>query len=117
MSEHLRTGVLSRLRSKDATTRNNAAQQLCKLIVDTGASSNQNLLYLDLNSRLAKNVGSSDIHDLLESTAILSALVDVDTLNEAQRTRIPVQLKLLLKQSNQTVSTEAVGVYKKLVNK
>ncbi|KAJ2062155.1 phosphatidylinositol kinase- protein kinase tor1 [Coemansia sp. S146] len=120
MSEHLRPDVLSRLRSKDATTRSNAAQQLCKQIVDTDAGGNhgnQNLLYSELNSRLAKNVGSSDIHDLLESTAILSALVDVDTLNEAQRTRIPVQLKILLKQSNQTASAEAVEVYKKLVNK
>ncbi|KAJ2880999.1 phosphatidylinositol kinase- protein kinase tor1, partial [Coemansia aciculifera] len=73
------------------------------LISNTGASGkygNQNLPYLDLNLRLAKNVGSSDIRDLLESTAILSVLVDI-----------------LLKQSNQTVGAEAVGVYKKLVNK
>ncbi|KAJ2871108.1 hypothetical protein GGH93_005081, partial [Coemansia aciculifera] len=105
---------------QNATTRSNAAAQLCKQIADTEASGkygNQSLLYSELNSRLAKNVGSSDIHDRLESTAILSALVDVDTLDEAQRTRIPMQLKMLLGQSNQTVSTEAVGVYKKLVNK
>ncbi|KAJ2754984.1 phosphatidylinositol kinase- protein kinase tor1 [Coemansia pectinata] len=63
------------------------------VIVNTGASGkygNQNLPYLDLNLRLAKNVGSSDIHDLLESTAILSVLVDVDMPNEAQRTRISI---------------------------
>ncbi|KAJ2439381.1 hypothetical protein GGI03_008813, partial [Coemansia sp. RSA 2337] len=82
-----------------------------------GKHGNQNLLYLELNSRLAKNVGSSDVHDRLESTAILSALVDVDTLDEAQRTRIPIQLKKLLGQSNQTVSVEAVSVYRKLVDK
>ncbi|KAJ2431895.1 phosphatidylinositol kinase- protein kinase tor1, partial [Coemansia sp. RSA 2531] len=83
----------------------------------SGKHSNQNLLYLELNSRLAKNVGSSDVHDRLESTAILSALVDVDTLDETQRTRIPIQLKKLLGQSNQTVSAEAVSVYRKLVDK
>ncbi|KAJ1924747.1 phosphatidylinositol kinase- protein kinase tor1, partial [Coemansia sp. S17] len=120
MSEHVRPDLLSRLRSKDATTRSNAAAQLCKQIADaegSGKHSNQNLLYLELNSRLAKNVGSSDVHDRLESTAILSALVDVDTLDETQRTRIPIQLKKLLGQSNQTVSAEAVSVYRKLVDK
>ncbi|KAJ2820187.1 phosphatidylinositol kinase- protein kinase tor1, partial [Coemansia sp. 'formosensis'] len=82
-----------------------------------GKHGNPNLVYLDINARLVKNVGSSDIHDRLESIAILSALIDVDMLDEAQRTRISSQVKSLLPHTNPTVSTEAVGAYKKLLIK
>ncbi|KAJ2473934.1 phosphatidylinositol kinase- protein kinase tor1 [Coemansia sp. RSA 2322] len=119
MTEHLRADLLSRLRSKDAAIRANASVKLYKQIADAEADGKhgiQNPLYVELNARLVKHLGSSDIQDRLECTAILSALVDIDVLDDTQLTRILFQLKSLLAQPNLVVSTEAVAIYKRLVN-
>ncbi|ORX73348.1 ARM repeat-containing protein [Linderina pennispora] len=60
---------------------------------------------------------SSDSSDRLACTAILSALVDMETLEEAQKTRMAMQLKSLLNGTDLAVSQEAVKIYSRLINK
>ncbi|KAJ2361629.1 phosphatidylinositol kinase- protein kinase tor1, partial [Coemansia sp. RSA 2610] len=92
-----------------------------KQIVDTEATErhgDQNPLYIELNTRLVKLLNpSSDILDRLSATAVLSALVDIDSLEDKQRFRITQQTKSLLAGSDMTISNEAVGIYQKLIQK
>ncbi|KAJ2746135.1 phosphatidylinositol kinase- protein kinase tor1 [Coemansia sp. BCRC 34301] len=113
MGDHLRLDMFNRLRS-------NAAVQLCKQIKETEASGkhgSQNQAYAEINTRVIKHLGSPDIQDRLECTALLSALADIETLDDAQKARILSQSRSLMTQSSLAVSTEAVGVYEKLVGK
>ncbi|KAJ1846721.1 phosphatidylinositol kinase- protein kinase tor1, partial [Coemansia sp. RSA 2708] len=95
--------------------------KLCAQIVDTEATErhgDQNPLYIELNTRLVKLLNpSSDILDRLSATAVLSALVDIDSLEDKQRFRITQQTKSLLAGSDMTISNEAVGIYQKLIQK
>ncbi|KAJ1950923.1 phosphatidylinositol kinase- protein kinase tor1, partial [Linderina macrospora] len=60
---------------------------------------------------------SSELADRLACTAILSALVDMETLEEAQKTRVAMQLKSLLSGTDLVVSQAAVKIYSRLINK
>ncbi|KAI9505407.1 armadillo-type protein [Coemansia spiralis] len=64
-----------------------------------------------------KLIRSSDTNDRLACTAILSALVDIDVLEDTQKTRIASQLKNLYSGNSSTVNAEAVDIYGKLVQK
>ncbi|KAJ2151306.1 phosphatidylinositol kinase- protein kinase tor1, partial [Coemansia sp. RSA 1935] len=121
MSEHLRPDILGRLRTRDAEERARAAQQLCSQVTDSEAierHGEQNPLYVELNTRLVKLLNpASDILDRLAGTAILLALVDVDSLEDKQKFRITQQTKTQLAGSEMAISNEAVAIYKKLIEK
>ncbi|KAI9470354.1 armadillo-type protein [Coemansia mojavensis] len=121
MSEHLRSDILARLRTRDADERAKAAQQLCNQVKDSEAierHGEQNPLYVELNTRLVKLLNpASDMLDRLAATSILSALADIDTLEDKQKFRITQQTKNLLSGSDILISMEAVAIYKKLIEK
>ncbi|KAJ2496721.1 hypothetical protein GGH96_005643, partial [Coemansia sp. RSA 1972] len=121
MSEHLRPEILGRLRTRDAEERARAAQQLCSQVTDSEAierHGEQNPLYVELNTRLVKLLNpASDILDRLAGTAILLALVDVDSLEDKQKFRITQQTKTQLAGSEMVISNEAVAIYKRLIEK
>ncbi|KAJ2172514.1 hypothetical protein GGH16_002300, partial [Coemansia sp. RSA 560] len=77
MSEHLRPDILGRLRTSTAVVQSDS-----EAIERHGE---QNPLYVELNTRLVKLLNpASDILDRLAGTAILLALVDVDSLEDKQ---------------------------------
>ncbi|KAJ1988065.1 phosphatidylinositol kinase- protein kinase tor1 [Coemansia spiralis] len=111
--------------------RTNATETLRKLVCDieyypdtwivdaesSGKHGGQNPVYIELNAKLMKLIRSSDTNDRLACTAILSALVDIDVLEDTQKTRIASQLKNLYSGNSSTVNAEAVDIYGKLVQK
>ncbi|KAJ2352606.1 phosphatidylinositol kinase- protein kinase tor1 [Coemansia sp. RSA 2673] len=60
---------------------------------------------------------SNNVQEWLESTAILSSLVDIDMLEDTQQIRIVMQLKLLMGRPNLTVGQEAASIFVRLVGK
>ncbi|KAJ2807852.1 phosphatidylinositol kinase- protein kinase tor1 [Coemansia guatemalensis] len=78
----------------------------------------ENSLYDELNTRVVKMISqASDVQDRLGATAILSALVEVDTLEGKRKFRIIQQTKTLLAGTDMAVSSAAVAVYKKQLQK
>ncbi|KAI8322743.1 hypothetical protein GQ54DRAFT_141261 [Martensiomyces pterosporus] len=120
MGEHLRQDLLNRLRSTDAAERAAATAALRKQLADAEASGKhggQNTIYMELNAMMVKLLRTTDLQDRLACTAILSVLVDVETLEDAQKTRMAVQLKTLLSGTDMAVCSEAVTIYSKLIKK
>ncbi|KAJ2511553.1 phosphatidylinositol kinase- protein kinase tor1, partial [Coemansia sp. RSA 1939] len=90
-------------------------------IVDADASGktgSQNPVYIDINNTLRKYINSGNPADRLACTCIISAFVDIDGLEDMQKTRIVNQLKSLYSSgSDSTVCAEAVTLYGQLVRK
>ncbi|KAJ2506297.1 phosphatidylinositol kinase- protein kinase tor1, partial [Coemansia sp. RSA 2049] len=90
-------------------------------IVDADASGktgSQNPVYIDINNTLRKYINSGNPADRLACTCIISAFVDIDGLEDMQKTRIVNQLKSLYSSgSDSTVCAEAVALYGQLVRK
>ncbi|PIA14095.1 hypothetical protein COEREDRAFT_99151 [Coemansia reversa NRRL 1564] len=117
----IRPEQLSRLRSRNAEERASAAQHLSKQVVEAETSDShgeENPLYEELNTRVVKMTNqSSDVQDRLGATAILSALVEVDALESKRKFRIMQQTKTLLAGTDMAVSSAAVAVYRKQLQK
>ncbi|KAI7830142.1 armadillo-type protein [Kickxella alabastrina] len=60
---------------------------------------------------------AQNVQDRLAGTAILSALVDIDTLETKQKFRIVKQIGALLKSSDMEVCAEAAALYGKVIAK
>ncbi|KAJ2872287.1 phosphatidylinositol kinase- protein kinase tor1 [Coemansia aciculifera] len=112
--------IQTRLRSEDPAVRASAGAQLCSQIIDAVANNSQGLrnsVYNEIHARLAENMTSNSVQDWLESTAILSSLVDIDMLDDTQQIRIVTQLKLLMGRPNLAVGREAASIFVRLVGK
>ncbi|KAJ2569262.1 phosphatidylinositol kinase- protein kinase tor1 [Coemansia sp. RSA 1813] len=90
-------------------------------IVDADASGktgSQNPVYTDTSTKIRKHINSANSVDRLACTSMISALVDIDGLEDMQKTRIVNQLKSLYSGgSDSTVCAEAVVLYGQLVKK
>ncbi|KAJ1885508.1 phosphatidylinositol kinase- protein kinase tor1, partial [Coemansia sp. IMI 209127] len=83
----------------------------------SGKHGSQNPVYVELNITIVKLVRAADVQDRLACTAILRALIDIDMLEDTQKTRITSQVKTLISGNNVTVCSEAVDIFGKLVQK
>ncbi|KAJ1732407.1 phosphatidylinositol kinase- protein kinase tor1, partial [Coemansia biformis] len=81
----------------------------------SGLHGEQNPLYTELKQRLIKMTATSDPQERLAATALLSALANVDTLEESQMMRITTQTKTLMQGSDTTVCAEAMAIYRRLI--
>ncbi|KAI9501402.1 phosphatidylinositol kinase- protein kinase tor1 [Coemansia sp. RSA 1358] len=83
----------------------------------SGKHGSQNPVYVELNAMIMRLARANDVQDRLACTAILTALVDIDMLEDTQKTRITAQLKTLLNGNNPVVCLEAAFIYGKLIQK
>ncbi|KAJ2657369.1 phosphatidylinositol kinase- protein kinase tor1 [Coemansia sp. RSA 1200] len=83
----------------------------------SGKHGSQNPVYVELNATIMKLVRSADVPDRLACTAIMRALIDIEMLEETQKTRITAQVKTLISGSNMAVCTEAVDIFGRLLQK
>ncbi|KAJ1891047.1 phosphatidylinositol kinase- protein kinase tor1, partial [Kickxella alabastrina] len=82
-----------------------------------GKSGEETPVYIELNARLMRLSSAQNVQDRLAGTAILSALVDIDTLETKQKFRIVKQIGALLKSSDMEVCAEAAALYGKVIAK
>ncbi|KAJ2558465.1 phosphatidylinositol kinase- protein kinase tor1, partial [Coemansia sp. RSA 1933] len=104
---------------RNANERADAAASLYKKIVDADASGktgSQNPVYIDTSNKIRKHINSAKSSDRLACTSMISALVNIDDLEDMQKTRIVNQLKSLYSSGNNSaICTEAVMLYGQLV--
>ncbi|KAJ2895977.1 phosphatidylinositol kinase- protein kinase tor1, partial [Coemansia aciculifera] len=120
MSTRSLPDIQARLRSEDVAVRASAGAQLCSQIVDAAATSGygpRNAVFVEINARIVENLASNNVQDWLECTAILSALVDIDMLEDTQQARIASQLRALLGRPSLVVGGEAAKIFVRLVGK
>ncbi|KAJ2402158.1 phosphatidylinositol kinase- protein kinase tor1, partial [Coemansia sp. RSA 2559] len=90
-------------------------------IVDADASGktgSQNPVYIDTSNKIRKHINSGKPSDRLACASMISALINIDGLEDMQKTRIVNQLKSLYSGgSDSAVCAEAVVLYGQLIKR